>query len=44
MDLSTIENKIKNSEDYDWEQLNEDLKLIWKNAMLFNDPQSLVYS
>lgn len=44
MDLSTIESKIKNSEDYDWDQLNEDLKLIWKNAMLFNDPQSLVYS
>lgn len=43
MDLSTIENKIKNYEYNNDEEFNEDLRLIWKNAKLFNSPATDIY-
>ena len=43
MDLSTVEKKIKNH-DYDSpEQFENDVRLIWNNAMTFNPPGSQVH-
>lgn len=43
MDLQTVENKIK-SHDYDSpEQFNNDMRLIWNNALQFNPPGSQVH-
>lgn len=44
MDLSTVELKLKNM-DYDTpEQFEEDIRLIWSNAMLFNSEGTQIYS
>lgn len=44
MDLQTVEDKLK-AEDYSNEKdFENDIDLIWNNALLFNDKDSEVYN
>lgn len=44
MDISTIENKIKSYEYNNDEEFYEDVRLIWKNAKIFNSPTTEIYA
>ncbi len=43
MDLQTIENKIRNNKYNDDEEFNDDINLVWKNALIFNEEGSQIY-
>lgn len=43
MDVFTVESKIKNYMYATDEEFNEDLRLIWKNAKIFNSPSTDIY-
>lgn len=43
MDLSTVESKVKNYSYNNDDEFNDDIRLIWKNAKLFNSPETEIY-
>ncbi len=44
MDLTTVENKVKNYEYNNDDEFYEDIRLIWKNAKIFNSPTTEIYN
>ena len=43
MDITTVENKVKDFIYNNDEEFNEDIRLIWRNAKQFNSPRTDIY-